>query len=333
MTAPRHAVLAAVRSTLADLPDGTLALVACSGGTDSVALAAAAAEVAGRVRAGAVVVDHGLQVDSVAVAAAAAATCARLGLDPVTVVPATVAADGSGPEAAARTGRYRALAEAADSLEAACVLLGHTADDQAETVLLGLARGSGARALAGMPARRDRYRRPLLGLPRATVRAAYPELPTWDAPHNADLRFRRSRVRHVVLPVLAEQLGPGVAAALARSADQVRDEVAAVDAWAALLSRDHVRPGPADSVHVAAGALSDLPSAVVARVLIDAADGAGVPRGRLTAIHVAALVALVCRWRGQGPLNLPGGVTAARRSGTVVLARTHDSSRPETDRP
>src|SRR5690349_19131178 len=159
-------VRGAVRACLADLTAGDLVLVACSGGADSLALAAAAAFVAPRLglRAGGVTVDHGLQPGSAERAGEIAAQMTRLGLDPVQSVAVTVPppALAAGPEAAARTARYAALDEAATAHGAVAVLLGHTLDDQAETVLLGLARGSGGRSLAGMPARRGRYRRPLL---------------------------------------------------------------------------------------------------------------------------------------------------------------------------
>src|SRR5690606_6604086 len=172
---PHRAVAAiryAVRATLGELPREARALVACSGGADSVALAEALAFEArhtGR-PSGAVVVDHGLQEDSASVAERAAATCRRLGLSPVEVVGVTVAETGQGLEADARDARYAALAESADRLGAAVVLLGHTRDDQAEQVLLGLTRGSGARSLAGMATERGIFRRPLLGISRAETR-------------------------------------------------------------------------------------------------------------------------------------------------------------------
>src|SRR5580692_10028441 len=144
---------ACVRRCLGDLEPGDLILAACSGGADSLALAAALAHEAPRLglRAGGVTVDHGLQAGSARQAAAVAALLAGLGLDPVRSVRVAVAAAAGhgGPEAAARAARYDALDEAARSTGAVAVLLGHTRDDQAETVLLGLARGSGARSLAG----------------------------------------------------------------------------------------------------------------------------------------------------------------------------------------
>src|SRR5659263_112932 len=254
MTGPAPAVAAlrtAVPAATAGLPDGARGLVAGSGGPDSLALAAATAFVARRstgasgrgstgplLRAGAVVVDHALQPDSAQVAAAAGAACRALGLDPVEVVRVSVAASG-GPEAAARDARYAALDETAHRLGAAAVLLGHTLDDQAEQVLLGLARGAGGRSLAGMPARRGLLRRPLLGLRRADTIAACAALglEPWHDPTNIPtdpgVGPLRSRVRAHVLPVLEHTLGPGVAQALARTADQLREDADALDALAA----------------------------------------------------------------------------------------------------
>ncbi len=230
----------AVRDGLTGLPPGGLVLVACSGGADSLALAAALAFTAPRLRlrAGGVTVDHGLQPGSAARARDVAARLTGLGLDPV--IQTTVSVPGhdqahQGPEAAARSARYEALDAAARRSGAAAILLGHTLDDQAETVLLGLARGSGARSLAGMPARRGLYRRPLLSVRRPVTRAACvaQDLPVWDDPHNEDPRFSRSRVRHEVMPVLESALGPGVAEALARSAGQLRADADFLDALAA----------------------------------------------------------------------------------------------------
>ena len=230
MSGPDPAVAAtrlAVRQHLADLPAGATVLVACSGGTDSVALAAALAFEAERagIRAGAVVVDHGLQPGSDDVAQSAAALCREMGLDPVEIVRADVRQTGAGLEADARAARYAAIEAVADRVHAAAILVGHTRDDQAEQVLLGLSRGSGARSLSGMPVRRDRYIRPLLALPRATTLAACAAygIEPWDDPHNSDDSFRRVRARRL-LATLEAELGPGFAAALARSADLLRED-------------------------------------------------------------------------------------------------------------
>jgi tRNA(Ile)-lysidine synthase len=311
------AVRSAVRASVAGLAPGDLVLAACSGGQDSLALAAALAFVAPRagLRAGAVTVDHGLQDGSASRALAVASTLRDLGLDPVRV--ATVTVDGAGgPEAAARDARYAALSTAAAEAGAAAVLLGHTLDDQAETVLLGLARGSGSRSLAGMPPRRGLFVRPLLGVRRAVTASACAAmgLSAWSDPHNADRRFARVRVRLDALPALEAALGPGVAEALARTADQLRDDAEVLEKIATS-EREH-----GDSL-LSAASLAGLPGAVRTRVLRSAALEAGCPAGALTAAHVARIEELVTDWRGQRGVDLPGGVRAARRSGEVLFER------------
>ncbi|MGH8869182.1 MAG: tRNA lysidine(34) synthetase TilS, partial [Actinomycetes bacterium] len=225
----------AVRRALEPVGAGDLVLVACSGGADSLSLAAAAAFEAPRLglRVGAVTVDHGLQDGSASRATALARTLGAMGLSPSEVVRVEVDGEG-GPEAAARRARYTALDGAATRLRAAAVLLGHTRDDQAETVLLGLARGSGARSLAGMRAVSGRYLRPLLDVSRTTTEAACAAsgLEPWSDPQNTDPAYARARVRHEALPVLDRLLGPGIADALARTARLLADDADALDAWA-----------------------------------------------------------------------------------------------------
>jgi tRNA(Ile)-lysidine synthase len=315
----------AVRACLADLAEGDLVLAACSGGADSVALAAALAFVAPRagLRGGGVTVDHGLQPGSAERAVGVAALLTRLGLEPVrtmTVKPGTSAA---GPEAAARAARYDALDAAAREGKATAVLLGHTLDDQAETVLLGLARGSGGRSLAGMPARRGAYRRPLLGLRRAITAAACAELglEPWQDPHNSDFRFARARVRHQALPALEDALGPGVAEALARTASQLRADAECLDDLA-FAEGGQLRDACSDPAGLEAGWLRALPAAIRTRILRDAAIMAGCPRGALTAGHVERIEALVTDWHGQRWVDLPGGVRARRRDGKVWFTGT-----------
>ena len=259
----------AVRACLSDLASGDLVLVACSGGADSLALAAATAFVAPRLglRAGGVTVDHGLQPGSGERAASAVALLGKLGLDPVRSAAVTVgpASSAAGPEAAARVARYGALDEAAIACGAAAVLLGHTLDDQAETVLLGLARGSGGRSLAGMAARRGPYRRPLLGVRRVATSAACAELglEPWQDPHNRDFRFARARVRHQALPTLEAALGPGVAEALARTASQLRADTECLDDLAFAESAK-LRGCGSDPAGLDAGWLRALPAAISA---------------------------------------------------------------------
>jgi len=321
-------------------------LVACSGGADSVALAAAVAFEASRagVAAGLVTIDHGLQDGSAERAAAVAAIGYELGLDPVEVVRVEVGRTG-GPEAAARGARYAALDATAEALDA-YVLLGHTLDDQAETVLLGLGRGSGPRSIAGMAAVDGRYLRPLLGIRRATTleACAVLELPVWDDPHNHDPAFQRVRLRHEVLPLLEDVLQGGVAEALARTGELLRDDLDALDAIAAAhLSRlvrakpanepgkggqleqrpGVVRAKPADEPgkggQLGVGEVAALPRAVRTRVLRAWVRQLG--GGPLTAERTAAIDALITDWHGQGPIDLPGGVAVARTSGTLVLYR------------
>jgi tRNA(Ile)-lysidine synthase len=305
-------VRTAVRACLAGLTAGELVLVACSGGADSLALAAATAFVAPRLglRAGAVTVDHGLQPGSAERAADIAVLLAKLGLDPVRSTAVTVAPAGaSGPENAARVARYGALDAAAAADGAAAVLLGHTLDDQAETVLLGLARGSGGRSLAGMAARRGRYRRPLLAVRRTVTAAACAELglEPWQDPHNSDFRFTRARVRHQALPALEAALGPGVAEALARTAAQLRADAECLDDLA-FAESGQLR-----------GAGSDPAGLDVAWL---AALMAGCPPGALAAGHIGLLDALVTAWRGQRWADLPGGVRARRQAGKVWFSST-----------
>ena len=224
---------------------------------------------------------------------------------------ASRAPGGGGPEGRARGMRYAALQRATADLGVAAVLLGHTLDDQAETVLLGLARGAGARSLAGMAPVRGRYRRPLLGVTRETTRRAGAEqgLEPWEDPHNEDPSYARVRARATALPVLEEQLGPGVAEALARSARLLREDADALDA----LAEAALGEGVTDEVD----RLAPLLPAVRARVLKRWAEQAC---GRaVTAAHVDAIRALVEDWRGQGPVALPGGGAVAREEGRLAF--------------
>ncbi|MFG1909266.1 tRNA lysidine(34) synthetase TilS [Kribbella sp. NPDC048928] len=311
----------AVRTTLAELPQGTTVLVACSGGTDSLALAAATAFEAPKLglSAGAVVVDHGLQADSAQVAERAAGQCRTLGLDPVLVRAVQVGTEG-GPEGAARTARYDALRDAADELGADVVLLAHTRDDQAETVLLGLGRGSGARSLAGMAAVVGLLRRPFLEVPRSTTAAACiaSGLRPWHDPHNDDPQYTRVRVRHEVLPVLEEALGPGVVDALARTAGLLRADADALDQLAADVAETALSRAEGQ-VRCDVGVLEEEPAAVRTRVLRQAALEAGCRATDLTARHIAAVEALVTEWRGQRWIDLPQGIRAVRKGGFIIL--------------
>jgi tRNA(Ile)-lysidine synthase len=283
-------------------------VVACSGGADSLALLSATVFEARKpgLRVIGVTVDHGLQEGSADHAARVVAQMARLGADETASARVQVDPAGLGPEAAARRARYDVLEQLRVHFAAESVLLGHTRDDQAETVLLGLARGSGARSIAGMRRRFDHYERPLLDVARAdTVAACLAEgIEFWDDPHNEDPGFARVRVRQRVLPVLEDALGPGVAATLARTADQVRDDVEALDAIAQAAFERIVGPEGVDREE-----LEELPRAVATRVLRLAALAAGARDSELFHVHVTALHQLALG-AISGEVQLPGHVTA-----------------------
>ena len=322
------AVRLAVRRCLADAPTEGPVVVGCSGGADSLALVAATVFECrrGRPVVGATV-DHGLQEGSAAHADRVVAQMARLGVDETLTARVRVEASGQGPEAAAREARYAVLEEVARRAGSLVVLLGHTLDDQAETVLLGLTRGSGGRSIAGMrrvlpgsggdPAT-PAFHRPLLDVTRAqTEQACRAEgLEPWSDPHNEDPRFTRARVRHRVLPVLEEELGPGVAATLARTADLLREDMELLDRLAdGALDRartdDTGRPGLAPGLDTAV--LEAQPRALSTRVLRRAAVAAGCPPAELTKAHVDGMLTLVHRGHAGGQsavLQLPGHVTA-----------------------
>lgn len=376
MPAPdaRTAVHVAVRDCLADLTGRDLSagkavvLVACSGGPDSLTLAAALASTARAhwFTAGAVVVDHQWSAAGSAASARAAGQCRELGLDPVELIPVEAGsgsgqgvsgpsgnrspstddllgrswagsgvrsplpddvsgrsragsgghspsvrgASGGGPEAVARAARYTALEDAARRHGADAVLLGHTLDDQAETVLLGLGRGSGARSLAGMPARRGIFRRPFLGLRRDLVARAGVALGLhpWHDPANDDPAYTRVRVRRLA-GELENALGAGTAEALARSADLLREDADALDSLATDLLEMALKPSRASSNKIID--LEPLRAALPAlrrRALLLWARREGSPGGSLGHRHALALDRLVMTGRGQ--VALPGGLTA-----------------------
>ena len=321
------AVRLAVRRTLLGLPpaaDGHVVLVATSGGADSLALLAATvfetradrrSPLPEEWRVVGVTVDHGLQVGSAEQAQRVVTQMAEIGADETYSVAVTVTGDGQGPEAAAREARYAVLEQVADHVGATVVLLGHTLDDQAETVLLGLTRGSGGRSLAGMRRSYDRYARPLLDVRRAQTEAACRAegIDFWVDPHNSDPRFLRARVRHDVLPVLERELGPGVAETLARTADSLRTDAEALDD---LTDDALARPDA-----LAVTTLGGLPAALRRRVLRRAAVRAGAIDAELTHGHVLALDELVTAWRGQRWIDLPGHLRALRTDGAVSFER------------
>jgi tRNA(Ile)-lysidine synthase len=319
----------AVRAALAAVPPGATIVVALSGGADSLALTAAAAFEAPKVgvTAVAVTIDHGLQEGSADAAAAASAQARAWGLE-ARVVRVDVGT-GGGAEAAARSARYAALAAAARTIGAAAVLTAHTLDDQAETVLLGLARGSGGASLQGMAASGPlpaeapgdaaaasegragtdldgvSLLRPLLEVRRTTTRAACAAegLVPWEDPHNTDPRYARVRVRQRVMPVLEAELGPGIAEALARTAAQLREDSDAFDDMIDETIEDIVEHAEA-GISISVPALAANPAALRQRIIrhvVAAEFGES-----LTRTQTLEVARLVTDWSGQGPIDLPG---------------------------
>lgn len=314
-----HPVARAVREWLdaGHVDDATSLLVAVSGGADSLALAAAVHTVCGTVArrrpVAAAIIDHGLQDGSERVAAEAEQTLRRLGYDAVTVRRVDVGSAG-GMEAAARAARYDALAAIADDAAGAsgrpvAVLLAHTADDQAETVLLGLGRGSGPRSIAGMRPWVAPWGRPLLAVRRSDTESACAAagLAPWSDPHNARPEFTRVRLRREVIPLLDEVLGGGVVPALARTAELMADDLAALDA---LSERALADSASGDGI-LDCGLLAAWPSAVRRRALrLWARQRAGLTE--LTYRHLVALEDCVMHGRTGHAVRLPGGVDAIR---------------------
>jgi tRNA(Ile)-lysidine synthase len=322
------AVRLAVRRTLADLEPGDAVVVACSGGADSLALLAATVFEAerGSWQVIGATVDHGLQEGSAEHADRVVGQMRALGVAESVTARVRVEAPGLGPEAAAREARYDVLAQIAERFSARTVLLGHTLDDQAETVLLGLTRGSGGRALQGMRRAFEVYRRPLLDLTRADTETAclVQGIDFWADPHNSDDRFTRVRVRTKVLPMLEEELGPGVAATLARTADLLRADTAYLDAVAAD-ALETAREGD----RLAVEALQQMPEAVRTRVLRLAAIESGALAAEVFHAHVLEVDRLVTDWHGQKWVDLPGHVRASRHQDHLSFG-THPG---EVDRP
>ncbi|WP_051161405.1 tRNA lysidine(34) synthetase TilS [Nocardia brevicatena] len=364
-TAAVLALRHAVRAWLGRyLPGSAAVAVALSGGADSLALTGAALAEAEAVDA--LIVDHRLQEGSDEVAAAAAATALALGCRSARVLPVRVGGSG-GMEAAARRARYAALDEARDGLP---VLLGHTLDDQAETVLLGLAQGSGARSVQGMAPYNAPWGRPLLDIRRETTRRFCADLglAPYEDPHNSSPEFTRVRLRTEVLPLLEDVLGGRAAVALARTAQQLREDNAVLDTFAAdlLQAAGASRPWPYPSANDAAPDDPTRPPAVssggVGAAVTDsaAADGslscaslAAAPAAlrrrairswllaggakAVTSKHIHAIDDLVVDWRGQGAVAVGGGdpgtrLVAARERGRLTLARAgrDDGDRRDT---
>ncbi len=316
MTDAIVAIRNAVKPHLARLEAGDRVLVAVSGGADSLALASAILKESKEfaITAIAVTIDHQLQSGSGQQAEKVETQLKEMGYEKVICKKVVVTTE-SGLEAGARDARYQALGTCAAQEKATKVFLGHTRDDQAETVLLGLARGSGTRSLSGMAIENGIYIRPLLNITRQETVAACKEIniEPWNDPHNLNTEFSRVKVRTEILPIMEEKLGPGIAAALSRSASILRDDADALDEIAAY------EIAQSDLANLDCEHLSTLARAIRSRILRAAIYAAGAPSGSISADHLAGVEALVTSWRGQGPLSLPGGVKVERISGRLSL--------------
>jgi tRNA(Ile)-lysidine synthase len=228
----------------------------------------------------------------------------------------------TGIQEAARVARYSLLRTAAQRAKAGCVITAHTLDDQAETVLMGLGRGSGARSIAGMRPYQPPWCRPLLGVRRAVTHAACAQLglTPWHDPHNVDRAYTRARVRAEVLPALEEVLGGGVAEALARTAAALREDCDALDDLAGVELAAADTDGDLDTTR-----LAGLPDALRRRVIRGwlLANGAT----DLTDKQIRGVDTLVTEWRGQGGV----AVGSSLRRQRFVAARSDGKLRLRTE--
>lgn len=298
MTSTDDPVAAAVARAIVRIGAGLYG-VACSGGADSLALAHATIAAAGAPHVVVLAIDHGLQPRSAEVAEGVAAWARGRGA--AALVETVTVARRPSLEAAARDARYAALEILADRLGLAAVLLGHTARDQAETVLMRIVRGTSPAGLAGIPAVRGRFVRPLLGLGRAAIDAyvARHGLPAWSDPMNADARVTRVRFRRDVLPALRRE-NPRLDAALVRLAASAAEWLDVIDALAAPYAAF-----PVDCV-----ALAGQPPAIRKRALARALEDAtaGQVDVAVAGVHLDDLDRLVTRpARGQVAIDVPGG--------------------------
>jgi len=290
-------------------------LFGCSGGADSMALAVALFIERSNTKVIPIVIDHGLQEGSAQITSQTIERLKQIGFTQVESARAQVTMT-DGLEASARRARYQLFNQFIETYQPKYFLLAHTLNDQAENVLLGLARGSGARSLSGMAVKNNIFVRPLLKISRELTTAACSEarIEIWSDPHNEDLRFTRVRVRKNLLPIIEDNLGPGITEALVRSADLLRDDADALDGFAAEYFNQ------ADPFNLEVKELERLPKAITTRVLRLAIYKAGAPAGSLSAEHIAAAQALISDWHGQKEVSLPGNVKLLRNSGRITLS-------------
>lgn len=320
LTPTQGKVRHAVRATLtAQTSPGQKLLLATSGGADSLALAAATIFEARKLNLelAFAIIDHQLQAGSDKVASRTAKLLTQLGANEIVVRKIKVGKTG-GPEAAARDARYQALEIICEETKADLILLGHTANDQAETVLLGLTRGSGARSISGMSERNGIYLRPLLSIERSETEQFCRDsgIKFWRDPQNQDPSFLRVRIRNRVLPFLEKELGVGVFKGLIRSAEQLREDSEYLDLQAKK-SFKKVASQFEGSISLNVLALEKLAPAIRNRVIKIALESKGREMSRT---HILATAELITGWHGQKPLSLPG-VRVKREGKTIRISQ------------
>ena len=312
--------------------DAPLVMVACSGGRDSMALAAVAGKTCASLglRCGAIIIDHQLQDGSADVACRTADRCEALGLRPVRVRTIVVSdARGVGMEAAAREARYRAIVD--ECADAAAVLLAHTKNDQAETVLIGLMRSAGLDAVSGMDDAFERdgvlFLRPWLGVTREETTGICEDLSVawWDDPTNGPdgggelpgTYPLRSRVRHDLLPYLERFAGGDIVSRLALGARLAGADRRYLDAAVRQVCATAVTED-ADGVRIDVRAMRTQDVAIRRRVIAQALRRAGIA---CVAKQVEAIDGLICDWHGQQGVNLPSGYSAYRQKHVIRVCQ------------
>lgn len=307
-----------VEKFINEVAPGEKVLVACSGGADSLALAWTVQFVAKKreIFVFAIVIDHQLFPESDQVAKDAAAKLNLIGISEVEIKKVEVLKTVDGIEAAAREVRYKALTEYAQKLFASQIYLGHTLEDQVETVLMRLTRGSGARSLQGMSEINGMFVRPFLHLSREMVRTSLQliNIKAWEDPMNYSDKFLRSKIRNKLLPNLKEVLGESVFEAIDRTALQLRDDNQALD----LICQDVMTLNSIET-QVLVATLEMQPRAIRTRIIRVMLLNAGAPAAALAHSHIEAVNQLVENWHGQGEVALPGKLRALRTNNQIVI--------------
>jgi tRNA(Ile)-lysidine synthase len=308
----------AVQNLLKNFDAGDLVLVGCSGGADSLALAWTTLVVGKRLelKTGAVIVDHQLIPESNSVALNAKKQCEELGIQEVIIKKVNVEQNHEGLEAAARIARYEAFENVLHETNAQAILLAHTQDDQAETVLMRLTRGSGAKSLSGMAQVSGKYLRPFLHLRKKLVHDSLDliGLKAWQDPANTDHQFLRVKVRHELMPKIVEVLGESAISSLDKTSQLLRVDNQALEELAQQFF-DSQKDVKTNGLEISE--LEKLPEAIRTRVLRIFAIASGVHPGPFSFEHIEAIDALVKNWHGQGNVDLPGFIQATRVDGSL----------------